>query len=195
MKRGRRGFASVMVRVAMGAALLAGSSQVGASVSVGASVVDLAERSSSVAVVTPIESRSEWQGRRIVTVHRLGVESVVAGEAPGSEVVVKTLGGSIGGVAQRVEGEAEFVRGTRSLVFLAKAEQGARRVTARGQGQFRIAPNAAGKLALFRNPRLGHLLRARDARSAEAAVETLHGASLESGLDRIVSTWRQVHAR
>jgi len=189
-------FATALLAIAAGTSLLAGSSRAGASVGIAASLDEIARQSTSVALVTPLEARSEWQGRRIVTFHRLRVESVVSGSAPGTEVVVQTLGGRVGKIAQVVDGEPTFANGEQALVFLRGDAAGPLRVTLRAQGQFRVQ-GGDGNLRLVRPRQLGKLLRARPPSAATLtdAALTLDGASLAAGVDRIVAVWRRVHAR
>jgi len=186
--------ASLWITAAL--SLLIASSHAHASVSVAASLDELLRDSTSVALVTPLAARAEWQGRRIVTYHRLRVDSSVSGDAPPGEVIVETLGGQVGKIAQRVEGEPDFSRGEPALVFLRAGREGALFVTKRGQGQFRLRA-AAGRFTLLRNAELGKLLPARRgvAPRAEAAVLELHGVALETAIARIGQRWGQIHAR
>ena len=56
---------------------------------------------------------------QIGTWHRIGVEREIRGRAPDEqEVIVETLGGHIGDLAMRVEGEPSFTVGERVLVFI-----------------------------------------------------------------------------
>jgi hypothetical protein len=53
------------------------------------------------------------------TWHRIGVEREIRGRAPDErEVIVETLGGEMGDIAMRVEGEPSFRVGERVLVFV-----------------------------------------------------------------------------
>jgi hypothetical protein len=53
------------------------------------------------------------------TWHRIAVERELRGSAPDEqEVIVETLGGQIGDIAMRVEGEPSFTVGERVLVFM-----------------------------------------------------------------------------
>lgn len=190
----RKTLSASVLGFASAALLLVAPARTSASVGVGASLDELVRSSNGVAVVTPLDARSEWQDGRIVTFHRLRVESLVSGTSPGSEVVVATLGGRVGKVAQVVEGEAAFPREERSLVFLRALSGGRSAVTARAQGQFRLRTTASGRFTLIRNGRLGKLVAPRGERGDVAAL-SLHGVSYESGVERIVTTWGRIHAR
>ncbi|MGB5503476.1 MAG: hypothetical protein WBM75_13840 [Polyangiales bacterium] len=56
---------------------------------------------------------------QIWTWHRIAVEREIRGNAPDEdEVIVETMGGQIGEIGMRVEGEASFQLGERVLVFV-----------------------------------------------------------------------------
>jgi hypothetical protein len=187
--RRREVFAALLVAVALWA------SRASASLSLAVSLSDLARASRAIAIATLIEQHAEWQGRRIITLQRLRVDSVVAGDLPGQEVVIRSLGGTVGNITQTVEGEAEFAPGQASLVFLNEAADRALRVTARAQGQFPIRTDSAGYPALFRNAHLGTLIKpAETSPRSLPAVAALHGMRLTAALSAISSAWRQTHA-
>jgi len=166
-----------------------------ATLSVAASTVDLARASSAIAIVTPIEQHSEWQGRRIVTVQRLRVDSLIQGEMLEREILVRSLGGAVGGVTQITEGEPEFALGQASLVFLRPAADQSLRVAGRGQGQFAIHADDAGRSTLYRNTHLGTLLQHREvAPATPPAVVLLDKLSLSAALPIIATAWSQTHA-
>src|SRR6185503_4879482 len=78
--------------------------------------------------------------------------------AGASELLIRTLGGSVDGIAQRVEGEPELVLGKASLVFLRRMPDGAVTVAARSQGQFELVADSEGKLTVYRSRSLGKLV-------------------------------------
>jgi len=177
-----------------------------ASVSVALTVDDVARASVLVARVVPQAQTSRWEDGRIVTTTRLGVESVLAGAGvAGSEVRVRTLGGVVGDVGQRVEGEARFTAGAPSIVFLAKDVQGredaaARFVVAgRAQGQLVVARDADGR-DVVRVVGTGGLVERRQrvplAPPATAPlVTTLDGRSADDATREVVLAWGRTHAR
>ncbi len=122
-----------------------------ASVAIAVSYEHLVASASSVALVTPLEARSAWEGARIVTYTRARVDRWIAGgEAASSEIWVRTLGGQVGDLGQLVDGEARFTVGEPSLLFLRAVAPGARAfvVASRAQGQFTLrADNAVTRLA------------------------------------------------
>lgn len=74
------------------------------------------------------------------TWHRIGVEREIRGRAPDErEVIVETLGGQIGDVGMRVEGEPSFTVGERVLVFIRDGgPYTAFRPVGMGQGVMRV---------------------------------------------------------
>lgn len=158
------------------AAALALAPAAGAMLALEATVQQLVGESDLAVDATPQESYSEWEeipkvGRRIVTYTRLRVADAAFGDVP-SEVWVRTLGGQVGDVGQRVEGEAEFTAGSRALLFLRRAPDGRFRVTQMSQGHFRV--DGAGAVAKLRaTTRLSSLVKAKKGLGARAALEGL----------------------
>lgn len=123
------------------------------------------------------------------TWHRIAVEREIRGRAPDEqEVIVETLGGRLGDIAMRVEGEPSFTVGERVLVFVRDGgpytafrpvgmgqgvmrvhmEEGVETVTQNREGLMLVRRNAKGRLerslgALPQKERLDALLlRLRD---------------------------------
>jgi hypothetical protein len=143
-----------------------------ASVARGLTLRELVTRSTSVLQVTPVAKRSSWQTiggtRRIVTEWRARVDDLVSGQDPSaSEVLVRTLGGSVGSLGQLVEGEAELAIGQPSFTFVTELEPSLFGVTAMGQGHYPIATEQRGRI-LRTNRQLPALLGGKD-----GAVATL----------------------
>ena len=74
------------------------------------------------------------------TWHRIVIERDIRGNAPGeTEVIVETLGGSIGDLTMRVEGEPSFTVGERVVVFVRDGgPYSAFRPVGMGQGVMRV---------------------------------------------------------
>jgi hypothetical protein len=129
----------------------------------------------------------------IGTWHRVEVEQDVRGNARGErEVIVETLGGHIGDVAMRVEGEPSFSIGERVVLF---ARQGggysALRPVGMGQGVMRVR-NEQGVDTVIQT-RAGLLLMRR---TAEGRLEKSLGAlprkeRLDTFLSRVRSLIEQ----
>lgn len=122
-----------------------------ASVARSVSLKELVQRSRAVVMATPLGATSSWEhlggSRRIVTYTRVRVDQMVRGTDPGSsEIVVRTLGGSVGKIGQLVEGQAELRAGQSSLLFTLELERDLYGVTALAQGEYRVVPESAGRI-------------------------------------------------
>ena len=140
----------------------------------------LVKKSQSVLVITGVAKRSSWQtiagARRIVTDVRVRVDDLVSGADPSStELVVRTLGGQVGGTGQIVEGEAELTLGEASLTFLSQSHPDFYGVTAMGQGHYPITAAARGRI-LRTNRQLPALVGGT---GGPTAVETLRNRLLD----------------
>ncbi len=164
----------------------------------------LVQESTAACLETPIESKSVWEGGKIVTYTRVHVDRLLAGSLP-SEIWVQTLGGVVGEIGQQVEGEAVLRAGRQSLVFVS-AYQSGWVVTARGQGQFPVAADASGTLRVHKNLNAGALLPPREttlarirgatsyALAAAPAGDALDGKSISDAATEISGAWRRTHA-
>jgi hypothetical protein len=161
-------------------------SEAQASVSLLLSLDELVGASRMVVVGMPISRDSKWEviggGKRIVTYTRVKVERSVVGEAP-TELVVRTLGGTVGKVGQYVSGEAAMTTGTQALLFLA-GEGASLHVTAMAQGHYPVERDAQGVSRLRKSPDAGALLPRRGPQIS--AQEALVGSKLEDGEAAIV---------
>lgn len=182
-------------------AWLASSSPVDASVSYALSLDDVAKGATLVVRATPIEQISAWEDGRIVTSTRLRVERVVAGAGAraGSVLSVRTLGGVVGAIGQSVEGEAQFVAKTPSILFLTSkgAPESALAVQGRAQGQLVIALDQDGKSERVHVRKTGTLIARRPAASASASplMTWFDGHSVERATTEAARAWEQTHAR
>lgn len=102
---------------------------------------------------------SAWDKGRIRTRVTLATETVLKGKPTEADrVTFSVLGGEVGGIGQRVPGEATFVVGERVVVFLTDL---ALRATVLGmsQGKWRWNPDAPGAELTPDLDALGHLER------------------------------------
>jgi hypothetical protein len=158
------------------AAPLAFTPPASAMVALEATVQQLVGESDLAVDATPEESYSEWEeipkvGRRIVTYTRMRVADAAFGDVP-NEVWVRTLGGHVGDIGQRVEGEAEFAPNERAVVFLRRVPDGRFRVTQMSQGHFRV--DGSGTIARLRGTtRLSALVRTKKGLGARPALDGL----------------------
>lgn len=163
---------------------LEGPRPAAASVSVLVSLDNLVQRSTFVVVATAGDKTSVWEdsptGQHIVTYTKLSIERAVVG-SPGAEIWVRTLGGVVNSIGQTVSGEAQLVKGSRSLLFLRKVDA-AVVVTAMAQGHFPVLPAEAkgAPVRLAPSPDAGTLLPRRG--PSISARERLVGVTLDEAL-------------
>lgn len=129
----------------------------------GLSLEELAGQSRRILVGRALDATSHWVTlggrRRIVTDTRLRVEDVVAKEKPeDSEILVRTLGGTVGDVGALVHGEAELAYDEPCMVFLRVSSDGVHRVTGMAQGHYPIFPDAKRVLRLRASPRASEIV-------------------------------------
>lgn len=107
------------------------------------------------------------------TWHRIEIERELGGAAPGeTEVILETLGGRIGDVAMRVEGEPSFAVGERVIVFArGGGPYAAFRPVGMGQGVLRVRRDG-GQDVVTQNREGLMLMR----RNAEGKLERSLGA-------------------
>jgi hypothetical protein len=170
-----------------------------ASVSLAVSWERLVQASAEAAIVTATDARSAWEGGHVYTYSHVHVDRAIAGALPtGADAWVRTLGGIVGDIGQRVEGEAQLVLGQQSLVFLQPDPNGTFHVTARAQGQFPVIPaNAQQPAHVVRSGAIGALVRANEPTSAALllASEALHGLAVDDAVREVLSAWSRTHLR
>ena len=138
----------------------------------------LVERSSLVVVATPIAYSTHFatlgKTSRLVTDVTLEVSWTLRGQdSTGKDIIVRTLGGTIDGLAQIVYGEARLAIGQTSLLFLAPDRDQVLHVFGMAQGHFPTAPDDKGDWLVTRSPGLEGVLRPE-----LSAVEALAGKRL-----------------
>ena len=96
---------------------------------------------------TVVSAESAWENGAIVTRSTVTVWRSLKGAARG-QVVVRTLGGAVGGIGQRASGEAALAPGEEVLLFLEAAGSELRPV-GMAQGAFRVGrdPKTGAKAA------------------------------------------------
>jgi len=133
------------------------------------------------------------RGGQIWTWHRIEVEREIRGTAPDEhEVIVETMGGQIGEIGMRVEGEATFQVGERVLVFAhGGGPYAAFRTVGMGQGVMRVRREKG--VDTVRQSREGLLLVRRD---SDGRLKRNFGALPEpERLDAFLSKLRQITAQ
>jgi hypothetical protein len=204
-------FALAFAAAPLGGTLIASDAHASVSIAVGFDA--LVGSADTVAVVTPLESTSVWEDGRIVTYTRVKAERTVAGGfATGSDGWVRTMGGVVGEVGQRVEGEAVFTPGKSSMLFLHKYRTfGAWEVTARAQGQYPVVADSAAKVRrIVRSPDVGMIVPPKKTAAEAAGVaqavgsatspaavrlasDVLHERTLDDAAREVATTWRRLH--
>jgi hypothetical protein len=144
---------------------------------------ELVGTSEWVVVALVKSSRSHYEtiggAQRLVTDTLLQVEQAVTANRSSAGVEtatisVRTLGGTLGELAQYVPGEAVLPQGTRQLLFLDEGSDGVFRVAAMAQGQYPIATNDQGQAVLQPSPGLDLVLN-----PDKSAVAALAGQRVE----------------
>jgi hypothetical protein len=199
MKKARFCFA-LTVALAAPVALVGAPRDAYASISIAVTYDGLLAQSSAAAVVIPAEERAVWENGRIYTYTRVGVDRAVAGDlTAGTEVWVRTMGGIIGNVGQRVDGEAVLTVGRPSLLFLHAGPVGSYEVTARGQGQFPIVLDEQKTVRLMKSFSAGALVAPRVLDAAapppRMAADAFHGRTLDEAVIDIAGAWEHAHAK
>ncbi len=143
----------------------------------GLSLLDLSQVSELILVATPLSASSHWETlggrRRIVTDTRVRVEDVVAKSVPADgELLVRTLGGTVGERAALVYGEAALFLNQTSVLFMVQSA-GALRVTGMAQGHYPLLADPSQTLHLTPSPRAPELVG-----DAEPAMHVLAGQEL-----------------
>ena len=112
---------------------------------------DLVVKSDVVVLATAKSRTARWEEGRIVTYTTVVVDAPVSnGPAAGDSLVVRTMGGVVGDVGQKVFGEAVLPIGAQTMLFLrdlpkpiaASALPGARSVTGMAQGTLPVVIGA-----------------------------------------------------
>jgi hypothetical protein len=123
----------------VGAVVLLGVGLAGATTLLKMDFDDLA-RDADYIVVGTVESVTGERDEGARFIHSnvyLSVERSYRGNAP-AQIVIRTPGGEIGGVAMRADGAASFEVGEKVLVFLTTWEDGTAKVLGYAQGKSRV---------------------------------------------------------
>ncbi len=185
-----------------------------ASVSIAVIFEDLLEGSNAAGVLVPAEEHSVWEGGRIYTYTRLRMDRAIAGDVgAGKEVWVRSMGGVVGDIGQRVDGEPSFTMGRPSLLFLHAGPTGSYEVTSRAQGQFPIVLGDDKSPRLMKSAQVGMLMAPTKDRLAKwekpglrplaasafakapLASDVLAGRTVDEIAKTVADAWKTVHAK
>jgi hypothetical protein len=125
-----------------GTALLAASPAWGSIVQA-LDLSELVEQSDRIVVGKVLLAESfQREDGTIATLYRIAVERELRTDAPSEreepEVIVQVMGGEIGNLGMRVEGEPRFVEGERAVIFMREGSNLAFRPVGMAQGVMRI---------------------------------------------------------
>lgn len=144
---------------------------------------ELVSMSEWVVFATVKSSRSHFEtiggSRRMVTDTLIQIDRAVTPNRASTNfetgtLTVRTLGGTVGEVAQVVLGEAVLPSGTQQLLFLDEGRDSTFRVSAMAQGQYPVTHDDEGQPILQRSPGLDVVVNLE-----QSAVTALAGRSVE----------------
>lgn len=115
---------------------------------------ELAEEADAIVTGTVTRIRSRWnrEQSQITTTIVIAVDEVLKGEVPDGKIKVTHHGGSVGDSHAWIQGNPQFRRGERVLVFL----------TEQPDGSLRVSHLYQGKFSLLTDPATGDELAVRD---------------------------------
>lgn len=153
---------------------------------------ELVRGSRRVVVGTALDFQCRWESagrrKRIVTYTRVRIDESLGATETDAEILVRTLGGQVGGVGQVVHGEAVLLVGEPAILFVGTEPDGAESVVEMAQGHYPIRTAKDGVRRVFPSPRLAELGRAKD-----AATQALIGKRVEDALELVRKAWRDAH--
>jgi len=209
----RLAFVSGLLGAPLASALV--PSDASASVSIAIGFDALCKDADDVAIVTPGEASSIWEDGRIYTYTKVHVDQSVAGDlGTGAEGFVRTMGGVVGNIGQRVDGEPVFTNGKPALLFLRKLSAGgAFEVSARAQGQYPIQYDEIKKTRkVIRSANVGLILPPKPVSPPASGIQTqsrlpseiakvqvrlaqdvMNERPLDDAVKEIAATWRRLH--
>jgi hypothetical protein len=148
-------------------------------------LASLVQGSGRIVVVTALAAESHFEElgrrRRIVTDTRVRVEEAIAkGDSSERELMVRTLGGSVGRLGELVHGQAQLSIGQQCLVFVLKGPDGLHYVNGMSQGHYPLSSEKVRRLLM--SPDMPKIV---DYESS--AVKELVGSELTKARARIVA--------
>ncbi len=156
-----------------------------ASVTTARSLADLVREAEDVVVVEALDENSHYDTRgRIVTDVRLRVRETMKGShSSGDELMVRVLGGAVGDIGMRIEGEPTFAVGQRSVLF-AKTAGAHLRPVGMSQGVLPILEHAGVDFVTPGGAGL-HLVQRSGTQLIDAPAALLQPRELPSFLDEL----------
>jgi hypothetical protein len=111
--------------------------QAQATTAINLSLAELSDSANVVVIGEVVQSQSYWDGGVILTDSTLSVIDCLKG-ACGQDVVVTTIGGEVGSIAQAVIGESSYRPGEQVMAFLRTQPDGRLQTVGMAQGLFHI---------------------------------------------------------
>jgi hypothetical protein len=138
-----------------------------------------------------IKAYSHWSEdkRHIVTDHTFQVERSLRGTRSGEVVVVRSLGGAVGGIGMRVSGSPTFQVGDQALLFTDLRGKH-RYVTGMEQGALRVGRDTAGQ-RVVRSHLAGLGLARRTANGGVEMIKASPAAAAPLLLDEMIKQVQQ----
>lgn len=164
----------------------------GATVLKGLSLEALAKSSQRILMGTALEAVAHWETvggrRRIVTDTRVRVDDMIhEGSASDPELLVRTLGGTVGDIAALVHGEALLALNQPCVVFLeTNSAKTLHRVVGMAQGHYPVRRDEARALRLQVSPQAPELVG-----KGEFAMMRLRGQEIGAAKQMILEALRQ----
>lgn len=151
----------------------------------------LVARAEVIAHARVVRQASAWEGGRIVTRTTVTVRAALKGAA-GRELVVRTMGGVVDGIGQRISGEATFAPGEEVILFLRDARGGELRPVGLAQGKFKVVAEGGAARAV---QELAGLAFAKRRGSAGAPLEVHDAVGARPLLSDFFSRVTEIVAR
>lgn len=151
------------------------------------SLRDLTQRADLVVLATAVAESARRDARgRIVTDVALRIEEALKGDArAGSTITMTRLGGAIGDIGMRVEGEPRFTVGERYVVFLYRTHGGALRPVGMSQGVMPVDDDGGETMVLPGGAGLSLVERVAGGRLAPAPGALIHAMPYLELRDRV----------
>ncbi len=175
---------------------LLGAAPASATISEALSLDELVGRADHVVLATATDARALRDSRdRIVTDYTLRVDEAMKGDAAiGSALILRSLGGAIGDLGMRIEGEPRLEVGRQYVVFMARTSSGSLRPVGMSQGVLPVREVAGQATVMPGGEGLSLVQRVRGGQLAPAPAALLHPQpylELRARVDRVIEGERR----
>ncbi len=150
------------------------------------SLRELTQRADLIVLATATGEAARRDARgRIVTDVTFSVEEIMKGNAGGSTITMARLGGVIGDVGMRVEGEPRFTLGERYVLFLYRTGDGTLRPVGMSQGVMPVEGSSGDPTVGPGGAGLSLVQRVEGGRLAPAPAALIHAMPYLELRDRV----------